>query len=196
MVLVLAVLLVGMLVALMRGGRFRNLSDVRIRQWWLLPMAFALQLAAEVVPDLAGWSRGVTLSLMLGSYVPLLVLVALNRGTPGMWLIGLGILMNFTVIVANGGMPVLSEAAYVAGGTNADADIIASAKHVLLDTSTALPFLADVIPLRLFGFGQVISLGDVFLAVGLARVLEHELRQPVRWFKHGARTEAGSAARR
>ncbi len=107
--------------------------------------------------------------LVLGSYVPLLVLVALNRGTPGMWLIGLGILMNFTVIVANSGMPVMSEAAYVAGGTNADADIVASAKHVLLDTSTALPFLADVIPLRLFGFGQVISLGDVFLAVGLAQ---------------------------
>ena len=196
MVLVLAVLLVGMAVALMRGGKFRNLSDVRIRQWWLLPVAFALQLAAEVVPDLAGWSRGVTLALVLGSYVPLLALVALNRGTPGMWLIGIGILMNFTVIVANSGMPVMSEAAYVAGGTNADAAIVASAKHVLLDTSTALPFLGDVIPLRLFGFGQVISLGDVFLAVGLARVLEHELRQPVRWFKHGARTEAGSAARR
>ena len=83
MVLVLAVLLVGMSVSLMRGGRFRNLSDVRIRQWWLLPVAFALQLAAEVVPDLAGWSREMTLSLVLGSYVPLLTLVALNRSTPG-----------------------------------------------------------------------------------------------------------------
>jgi hypothetical protein len=196
MVLVLAVLLVGMGVSLMRGGRFRNLSDVRIRQWWLLPVAFALQLAAEVVPDLAGWSREMALALVLGSYVPLLALVALNRTTPGMWLVGVGILMNFTVIVANGGMPVLSEAAYIAGGTNADPDIIASAKHVLLDTSTVLPFLGDVIPLRLFVYGQVISLGDVFLAVGLARVLEHELRQPVRWFKRGAPTEAGSAARR
>ena len=66
MVLVLAVSLVGMAVALARGGRFRNLSDVRIKQWWLLPLAFALQLAAEVVPDLAGWSRGVTLSLCSG----------------------------------------------------------------------------------------------------------------------------------
>ena len=56
MVLVLAAALVGSAVALRRGGRFRNLSDVRIRQWWLLPMAFALQLAAEVVPDPAGWS--------------------------------------------------------------------------------------------------------------------------------------------
>jgi hypothetical protein len=64
---------------------------------------------------------------------------------------------------------------------------------VLLDQSTRLPFLADVIPLPVLH--QVISLGDVFLAVGLAQFLEDQLRRPVRWFKHGVTGEAGSAAR-
>ena len=39
---------------------------------------------------------------------------------------------------------------------------------------------------RIGALGQVISLGDVFLAVGLGRFLEHELRRPRRYFKRGA----------
>jgi hypothetical protein len=196
MALVILVLVVAVALALFRGGRLRNLSDVRVRYWWLLPLAFALQALAELAPDDQGWSRPVTVGLVLGSYVPLLLLVAFNRTMRGMWLVGVGILLNFTVIVANGGMPVMSEAAYLAAGAAAEAGILASSKHVLMDSSTMLPFLGDVIPIRLFGYAQVISIGDVFLALGLAQVVEHELRQPVRWFKHGARTEAGSAARR
>jgi hypothetical protein len=41
----------------------------------------------------------------------------------------------------------------------------------------------------------VISLGDVFLAVGLGRFLEAELRRPVRWFKPGVKLRGGSATR-
>jgi hypothetical protein len=41
----------------------------------------------------------------------------------------------------------------------------------------------------------VISLGDVFLAVGLGWFIESELRRPIRWFKRGARAKAGSASR-
>jgi hypothetical protein len=113
-----------------------------------------------------------------------------------MWLAGLGILMNFSVIAANGGMPVLEGAASAAGGFPEGLTLEGSYKHVWLDARTILGFLADVIPVRLFGLGNVISLGDVLLAVGLGAFLEDELRQPVRWFKHGQRTEGGSASAR
>jgi hypothetical protein len=126
-----------------------------------------------------------------------MVLVILNRTQTGMWLTGLGVLMNFTVIALNGGMPVLSEAAEVASGFAMSVpDLSESYKHVVLDDTSLLTFFADVIPLRVGSLGQVISLGDVFLAVGLGRFLEHELRRPRRWFKHGASAQAGSAAER
>jgi hypothetical protein len=90
---------------------------------------------------------------------------------------------------------VLAEAAEAAGGFIGEGvSVEASYKHVILDASTRLAFLADVIPIRMFNQGQVVSLGDVFLAVGLARFLESELRRPVRWFKRGARAQAGSAS--
>lgn len=190
------VLFIAMSVAVLRGGRLSNLADIRLRQWWLLPFGFLVQFAGTW--NGAPWSRPVSLGLILASYVILVVLVILNRDRPGMWLAGLGVLLNFSVIALNGGMPVMLEAARIAAGGSAGAasDIAGSAKHVMLDTSTILPFLGDVMPVRLVGQGQVISLGDVFLAVGLARFLEAELRRPVRWFKHGASTPAGSAARR
>jgi len=187
------VLFLSMAIAILRGGRLSNLGDIHLRLWWLLPLGFAMQYAARFVPsDRSGLGVG----LVLLSYVPLVVLVLLNRDRPGLWLAGLGVLMNFTVILINGGMPVMAEAAEVASGFAPGDPIIAeSYKHVVLNRDSLLPFLADVIPIRIARYGQVLSLGDVLLAVGLGRFIEYELRRPVRWFKRGARAEAGSAAR-
>jgi hypothetical protein len=190
------VLFVATTIALLRGGRLSNLADIRLRLWWLLPLGFALQAAPALLPDDAAWAQDLGVGLVLISYLPLLLLVILNRERKGMWLAGLGILMNFSVIAANGGMPVLAEAALAAGGYEGSLQVVYGYKHVPLDAGTILSFLADVIPVRLFGQGQVISLGDVLLAVGLGAFLEDELRQPVRWFKHGQQTEGGSASGR
>lgn len=188
------VLFIAITVALFRGGRLANLADIRLRFWWLLLLGFGLQAVTEFLPTDRPWSSDLGVALILVSYLPLLVLVMANRDKEGMWLAGLGVLMNFSVIALNGGMPVLREAAAIAGGSSA-IDIAYGYKHVPLDLSTKLAFLADVIPLRIFGQGQVISLGDVLLAVGLGRFLEDELRKPVRWFKEGFSTEGGSATR-
>ena len=189
------VLFLSLTIAMLRGGRLTNLGDIELKAWWLLIISFGLQ-GALLFPNV-GWSDSVALAMVLTSFALLMVLVILNRTQTGMWLTGLGVLMNFTVIALNGGMPVLSEAAEVASGFSLSVpDLSESYKHVVLDETSLLTFLADVIPLRVGSVGQVISLGDVFLAVGLGRFLEHELRRPRRWFKHGASAQAGSAAER
>lgn len=189
------VLFLAMAIAVLRGGRLANLGDVQLRMWWLLPLGFLLQIATSWLPSSAPWAANVGLGLILVSFVPLLVLVILNRSRTGMWLAGVGILMNFSVIALNGGMPVLEGAAEAASGfTGAPLSVAESYKHVVMDASTRLGFMADVIPIRFANQGQVVSLGDVFLAVGLGRFLESELRRPVRWFKRGARAQAGSAS--
>ena len=195
MLWLVVVLLVAVVVAVARGGRLTNLADIRLQLWWLLPIAFALQIGAGFLPD-RSWADEVGVGMILLSYVPLVAVVIANRERKGMWLAGIGVLLNFTVIVLNAGMPVLSEAAVVASGFSPTPQIADSAKHVPLDQATHLSFLADVIPVRLFGTGTVLSLGDVFLAVGLGRFLESELRRPVRWFKPGVKLRGGSASRR
>lgn len=189
------VLFIALTISVLRGGRLVNLGDIELRGWWLLPIALGLQVGVGWLPE-SSTGQTIGLVMVLFSFVLLLILVLLNRSKPGMWIAGIGVLMNFTVIAVNGGMPVLAGAAEVASGfTVSQPDLSGSFKHILLDETSRLTFFADVIPLRLAGTGEVISLGDIFLAVGLGAFLEHELRRPRRWFKHGARAQSGSANR-
>lgn len=189
------VIFLALAVAVLRGGRLTNLGDIELTAWWLLFIALGLQVGTNYLP-VEDWSEWVGLTMVLLSFVLLMVMVVLNRSKPGMWIAGLGVLMNFVVIASNGGMPVLAGAAEVASGfTVSDPDLSTSFMHVPLDESSRLSFFADVIPLRLVGIGEVISVGDIFLALGLGLFLEHELRRPRRYFKHGAQAQPGSATR-
>lgn len=189
------VIFLALAIAVMRGGRLVNLGDIELKAWWLLFIALGLQIGTGFLPE-ANWAEGGGLTMVLISFILLMMLVVMNRSEPGMGIAGLGVLMNFVVIAANGGMPVLAGAAEVASGfTVSDPDLSGSFKHVLLDETSHLAFFADVIPLRLVGIGEVISLGDILLALGLGVFLEHELRRPRRYFKHGAQAQPGSATR-
>lgn len=189
------VIFLALAIAVLRGGRLVNLGDIELRAWWLLFIALGLQIGTRYLPA-EEWSEWAGVAMVLVSFVLLMGLVLMNRSKPGMWIAGLGVLMNFVVIAANGGMPVLPGAAEVASGfTVSEPDLSGTFKHVPLDESSRLTFFADVIPLRLVGIGEVISLGDIFLALGLGVFLEHELRRPRRYFKHGAQAEPGSASR-
>jgi len=179
-----AVLIVSIIVSLLRGGKLSNLPDIYARGWWLLFIGFGMQIVADLVD-----TPRVAISLMLTSYAVLLIMVWLNRSEAGLWIAGIGLLMNLTVMSLNGGMPVLEEAIQLAGGSS---DVVFGAKHVVLDSASRFPFLADVIPLP----GSVISLGDVFLAVGLGVFIEDQLKQPLRLFRHRVPGVPGSAADR
>jgi Family of unknown function (DUF5317) len=181
---ILLVLALSVIVGLMRGGKLRNLTEIRVNSWWLLPLGFLILAGSNFVPN---EYDTLAVTLVLVSYLPLLLFVWLNRDLTGIWIAGLGILMNFTVIILNGGMPVLAEAARLAGESG---DLVLDAKHVLLTDSTRVPFLADIIPLP----RAVLSLGDVFLAIGVGVFLEDQTRQPLTLFAHRVTGVPGSAA--
>ncbi len=180
----LLVLVLSLAVGFLRGGKLRNLTEIRVTSWWLLPLAFVTLTASSFTP--AG-QDDLAVALVLVSYLPLLLFVWLNRDLTGIWIGGLGVLMNFTVIALNGGMPVLLAAAEIAGH---DGELILDAKHVLLDQSTRLPFLADVLPLP----NTVLSLGDVMLAIGVGAFLEDQMRKPLTLFAHRVQGVPGSAS--
>ncbi len=187
MLWILVVIAVAALVGFARGGKLANLVELRVSGLALLVVGFAMQFGSSFLPDT---QRGVAVGLLLGSYLPILLFAWLNRQAAGMWIVGVGILMNFSVIALNGGMPVLIEAAELAGVSTTD--LASAAKYVPLDQTTRLAFLADIIPLP----GAVVSLGDVLLAVGLGVFLEDELRRPPRLFARGVHAVPGSAAER
>ena len=84
--------------------------------------------------------------------------------------------------------------ARVGGPTEVHPDVAAAAARPMIGHRgpEVRALLADVIPLP----GSVISLGDVFLAVGLGAFIEDQLKQPLRLFRHRVQGVPGSAAER
>ncbi len=155
------------IVARLRGGSLDDLADTRFRWTPLLVAGLVLQVAFLYWdPEWLGDGGG--LAILLASNVTGAVWLVANRTLPGLLLAGAGMALNVLVIAANGAMPVLESSADRAGITQSIDD--AGIKHERLDEDTVLPWLGDAIPVP--PFKEVLSVGDVVLALGLCRVVD------------------------
>ena len=164
-----ACLLFSLLSVWMARGRLTALADLRFRHRWLLALALALQvLIISVFPGGAGWWHE---AAHLATYLMGGLFVVLNRHVPFLWLIGIGGLMNFTAIAANGGvMPARPEALTTAGLTPepgfANSAALPQARLAFLGDIFAIP---EAWPLE-----NVFSVGDICITLG-ALVLLHRV---------------------
>ncbi|HEX2051024.1 MAG TPA: DUF5317 domain-containing protein [Actinomycetota bacterium] len=164
MVTVAVVTLAVTLFALARGGSLEVVANTRFRAGWVLFTGLAAQIALAVWRP-AWLSDDAELAVLLGSNALVASFLVANRRLPGMALAGIGLALNVAVIGANGAMPV-DRAAVSGVGISMEG---AGPKHEPLDDDTALPWLADVIPVT--PTREILSVGDVFLAVGIARLV-------------------------
>jgi hypothetical protein len=165
MILALIVAVICTAVARARGGSLDSLAETPVRWVWILFGAFVVQIGLDFLdPSWLGDSGDLTVLLLTNLAVVVFLIV--NRTLPGMALAAAGLLLNLAVIAANGGMPVSRSAAERAGLGEELAR--AGVKHEILNDDTALPWLADVIPIP--GLQKVVSLGDLVLALGIGRL--------------------------
>jgi hypothetical protein len=163
--LAFVLLLAGVVVGVLRGGNLENINRVRFRLPWLVFLGLALQLGAEAAASrFPGIQRGVAGPLILAiSYGFVGTFVVLNYRFPGALLIGLGLVLNLSVILANGAMPVSLWAVKVSG-SHAATHLQNSVKHQAMGRGTRLGFLGDIIPVPPLG---IVSVGDVVLGAGV-----------------------------
>lgn len=174
--------------ARLRGGSLDGLAETKFRWTPLLVAGLVLQIAflrwePEWLEDGGG------LAVVLVSNLTVAVWLFANRTLPGLLLAGAGMALNVLVIGLNGAMPVLQASAERAGVTESIEST--SLKHELLDDDTILPWLTDVIPVP--PFQEVLSVGDVVLALGLCRVVDARMMVGKRP-RHSAAEEAKSAS--
>ncbi|MHB1323703.1 MAG: DUF5317 family protein [Coriobacteriia bacterium] len=169
--LVLEVVMVGLLAALVSGGRIRNL--IRERLWaegvllTVLPFQIIWPLATRHFGIRCSWSVAAWLLMML---ILFLVLVANSRHRPVLLLAALGVAANMLVIGLNGAMPVSISAISEIGATRSSARALLAQDCLYRELSedTALSLFADVIPIPGPRWQRsVVSVGDLLLAVGL-----------------------------
>ncbi len=134
--------------------------------------ALAIQASAIFVPLGAD---GVPKRLLFQlSYLLLIYFVAINRRRIGLLIIGLGLVLNFLPIVANGGlMPVAPEALAEIDQLHRiegldEGDAIANTKNLLKEReNTRLWTLSDRLVWDNPVFFRVFSIGDVVIGAGL-----------------------------
>ena len=175
MILLFAVI-AGLIAALLRSWiRHETFLSLKIKSVWLvfaafLPQyfAFSLSITRERIPD--SWIP----FILIGSLLFLLVFVWENRDIPAMWVMGLGLILNFLVIILNHGfMPLSPETAQklMEPGVNVPLTLggrVGYGKDILLQTrDTKLWFLSDIFLLpEWLHYKVAFSIGDIFISVG------------------------------
>lgn len=101
--------------------------------------------------------------LWVATQAALIAFLIANRGVHGSLLVAGGIALNAVVIAVNRGMPVSASAARIAG---VELPSTAPSGHTLLGIESPLGFLGDILPFA--PAGQVLSIGDLLMLVGLA----------------------------
>jgi Family of unknown function (DUF5317) len=199
MALVLIILLAGLGAGFAARGSLRNFERLQIHWWGVAIVGLGLQAIPVPVRFGAEWAVG----LLVASYVLLVAFVWVNRRLPAAPLILIGLALNLLVITANRGMPVSEQAIRVAGTTGESSLTgIEGTKHHLMTSDDVLTPLADVIPIPP-PFAVIISVGDVFLYVGVASFVVlvmlgrfDENRRPPARYLQGYRGKHLSPARR
>jgi Family of unknown function (DUF5317) len=157
------------------GGRLGRLADVPLRWGWAALGALALQVLITTVAP-AG-STGLHELLHVASYALAGACIAANRRIAGLPLLALGAALNAVAIIANDGiMPASARAMRLAG--------LPPAEHFANSAPVAHPrllALGDLLPVPgPWPLGNVTSVGDVLIVLGLLAVLHRACRAPQR----------------
>ncbi len=160
-----------LVVGKLRGGKFSNIASEEIKYWGLIVSSFLLE-SATVFFAGRGWGfvKSNILYIHSLSYILLLIGLGFNYKKFSFRIMGLGVILNFIVILANGGqMPVSLEALETLGMTrnisliSEGSDIV----HSILSPTVRLRYLADIMPFGRKGFlPSVISIGDILMSIG------------------------------
>jgi DHA3 family macrolide efflux protein-like MFS transporter len=168
----LSAIVLALVIGALAGGAFPRLAELKLRWTWLLLVALGLRLLVGVSQETGIGSDIPTGWAYMLAYAFIFAWLWGNWRVPGLQIASVGIAANMMAVLINGGMmPIWSAAFFSAGFT--EADILNDPFHFLLRTDTVAGFVAsgglfgDVIPLPIPYIRDVVSIGDVLLALGI-----------------------------
>jgi Family of unknown function (DUF5317) len=167
-------LLAALLVPLVTRGSYNRLLATKLHWGWLLAAGLAIQIALEFAGPPRRYWHNLGFGLLVASYVLVLAFCARNVVLRGMSIVLIGIACNAAVIVANQGMPVK-----IPPDWRNEVWAQATVKHHPQQPGEQLLWLSDIIIVR-EPFDNVLSFGDLILAVGLCDVTYNASRDPQR----------------
>ncbi len=160
------IVFVAVLIALVRGGRWQNLTALRFNKTWLILLSIGIQIII-FNPVWERYAGGYSLTniFYIASIFILLYFVIINRKVSGFILYGLGVTANGAAIIANGGyMPSSVEALEKINSGAASYNIVP------ITNETNLRYLCDIFYLPQV---NVYSIGDILIAAGIFLLIQN-----------------------
>jgi len=178
-------LFLSLLIGWLRKGSLKNFLHIHLRAYYLLYIAFFLQLFAFILHRAK--PSPLVPALYTISFIPLILWPILNRHYWEMYLLAIGLFMNFLVITANGGkMPIYRPALrYI----HAEEKFLQAAqkggyfRYKLSNGKEPLFFLSDYIPFPPHFLGEsgisyallrrnIFSPGDLIMSLGMCFLIQ------------------------
>jgi hypothetical protein len=178
-----------LLIPLVTLGSYKRLFETKLHWTWLLAASLAIQLVLEFYTLPHRYWDNLGYGLLVASYVLLLAFIARNVVLRGMSIVFIGIACNATVIAFNHGMPVKFPPEW-----RNESWAEETVKHHPREHGDKLLVLSDIIIVR-HPIDNVLSFGDLILAVGLCDVAYNASRDPRRGKRRAQRKVARMAAR-
>ena len=170
---ILYAVIAGVVAGFAMGGRLGALGSIRFRWAPLILVGFVVQvvLFTDAVAERVGGAGPV---IYVASTLLVGAAVVRNLRLPGMPLILLGALSNMAAILANGGFMPASAGAMASLGKSAPTIYSNSA---IVPEPVLAPLIDQFALPRWLPFANVFSIGDVLLAVGVARLIAAVMRR-------------------
>ncbi|MDQ1511699.1 MAG: hypothetical protein QOG50_3543 [Actinomycetota bacterium] len=163
-----------LLIPLVTLGSYKRLFETKLHWTWLLAASLAIQLGLEFYSLPHRYWDNIGYGVLVGSYVLLLAFIARNLVLRGMSIVLIGIACNGIVITLNQGMPVKIPPEW-----RNESWAKPTVKHHPRTDGDRLLFLSDIIIVR-HPLDNVLSFGDLILAIGLCDVAYNASRDPRR----------------
>lgn len=178
--MVIETIILSLLLGKFKGGKIRNLGNLYINGWYLILVSFLIEIISLlIVSNFTGnWSNFIEAKFFyIHVFIYLLLLIGLfmNFHEEGFRVVLLGALGNFFPILLNGGKMPVSIKALKYSNLYTQLSLLDEGRimtHGLVDNTTKLVFLGDIIPIpKPYPLPKIISIGDIFIAIGLLIII-------------------------
>jgi hypothetical protein len=164
-------LVAGCLIGFIKRGSIWNLSLLKLKWIWVVPIAYVIQYAS--IYFLQGPDYEV---FILMSYLTLILFCFRNRLVPGVKITLIGIFLNLLVLAVNH----LRMPAYLPAARILDPNSVEHLKEGLIGKSIAmtndthLNFLGDIFTIHI-GRGSLVSIGDILIGIGIMVLIQYAM---------------------
>jgi hypothetical protein len=172
-------LLISLIVGKIRGGKIKNLVNTPIEGWFFIVCGFVISYLSVFLIARGNLFLYTGLAYIQSISSLLMIMGILYKAfSVDRIVLSVGLLLNAIAIALNSGKMPVDGNVLIKLGLNKQFVLLKDnliVTHMLIDESTKIKLLSDIISLK-YLFPKVVSLGDLFIALGIFLIIQKNIK--------------------